>query len=162
MTRNYKSELEEARRELTNMLMDAEAFQTRIAKQKRKVAALTELADVTEDSAAPLGLVEGITDAVRTVFRSAEKPLSPAEVRTRVEALGLPAQKNILASVHTVIRRLRESGEIEPVGDVEFGGGYRWIRPTFGQRIAAQGQPREFVQKLGLNRLPGQERDGKK
>lgn len=131
MTHNYKAELEKARQELSQLLMDAELVQNLIAKQKRKIAALAELADETEDSAAPLGLVEGITDAVRTVFRSAEKPLNPAEVRTRVEALGLPPQKNILASVHTVIRRLQESGEVEPVGDVQFGGGYRWKRPSW-------------------------------
>ena len=125
MTHNYKAELEKARQELDQLLMDSELVQNLIAKQKRKIAALTELADGSEDSAAPLGLVDGITDAVRTVFRGAEKPLNPAEVRTRVEALGLPPQKNILASIHTVIRRLQESGEIEPVGDVQFGGGYR-------------------------------------
>jgi hypothetical protein len=128
MAHNYKTELEEACRELGEMLAFAEQFQDQIAKQKRKVAALSELADVSEDSPAPLGLVEGITDAVRTVFRSAEKPLNPAEVRTRVEALGLPAQKNILASIHTIIRRLLESKEIEVVGDIQFGGGYRWIK----------------------------------
>jgi hypothetical protein len=128
MTHNYKAELEEARQKLSELLAFSEDLQDQIAKQKRRVAALSELADVAEDSDAPLGLVEGMTDAVRTVFRSAEKPLNPAEVRTRVEALGLPAQKNILASVHTVIRRLQESKEIEPVGDIQFGGGYRWIK----------------------------------
>jgi hypothetical protein len=125
MAQNYKAELEKARQELDQLLMDAELTQNLIAKQKRKIAALSELADVAEDSAPPLGLVEGITDAVRTVFRAAEKPLNPAEVRTKVEALGLPPQKNILASIHTVIRRLQEAGEIEPVGDLQFGGGYR-------------------------------------
>jgi hypothetical protein len=100
-------------------------LETQIAKQKKRVAALHELAETDEDAPAITGLVEGITDAVRTVFRAAEKPLNPAEVRSRVEALGLPPQKNLLASIHTVIKRLLEAGEIEGTGDPAFGGGYR-------------------------------------
>ncbi len=127
MTNKYKNDFLAAVDELQRLETTYSDLGTQIARQKKKVAALHELADLDDEGIAAIGLVDGITDAVRTVFRSAEKPLNPAEVRTRVEALGLPPQKNILASVHTVIRRLQESGEIAPVGDVSFGGGYRWM-----------------------------------
>ena len=126
MARDYSDELKEAQVKLHNLLWALERMQADVAKQKRIVAALTELANVEEGSPAPTGLVSGVTDAVRTVFRAAEKPLSPADVRSRVEALGLPPQQNLLASVHTVIRRLIDSKEIEPFADV----GYRWTRTT--------------------------------
>jgi hypothetical protein len=114
MAKHHKAELQSEQAKLEGMLADLELLQTQIARQKRKVAALTELASMADDSEPPLGLVTGITDAVRTVFWSAEKPLGPTDVATRVKALGLPPQLNMLASVHTIMRRLREAGEIVP------------------------------------------------
>jgi hypothetical protein len=138
MARDYKCELVQEQRKLEQMLADLDTLQARIARQKRIVAAHTELVNAIEDCPAPSGLVTGITDAVRTVFMGAEKPLNPAEVKSRVESLGIPAQQNLLASVHTIIRRLLAGGEIEAVGEASPGGGYRWKRPTFGQRIAGR------------------------
>ncbi len=49
--------------------------------------------------------------------------LSPAEVRDRVQALGLPPQANLLASIHTTIKRMKEAGEIaENMLPIESGG----------------------------------------
>ena len=112
MTKNYISDLQDALRDLLLLSSEKEQMETRIAKQKKKVAALYELVQMDEGSAALSGLVEGITDACRVVFRAAEKPLDPAEVRDRVQALGLPPQANLLASVHTTIKRMKEAGEI--------------------------------------------------
>ncbi len=112
--------------ELQRMTEERHQLEIKIAKQKKRIAALAELANSDEASPAPVGLVDGITDAVRTVFQGAEKPLNPAQVRDRAQALGVGRQQNLLASVHTVIRRLLEAGEIEPLGDLDVGGGYRW------------------------------------
>jgi hypothetical protein len=114
MASHHKAELKVEQAKLDGMLADLESLQIKIAKQKRVVAALTELAESSEDSDPPTGLVSGITDAVRTVFWSAEKSIGPTEIANRVKALGVPPQMNILASVHTIVRRLREAGEIEP------------------------------------------------
>lgn len=123
MASHHKAELKAEQAKLDGMLADMESLQVRIAKQKRIIAALTELADSSEDSDPPTGLVSGITDAIRTVFWSAEKSeksLKPTEIANRVKALGVPPQMNMLASVHTIVRRLRANGEIEPTLD----GGY--------------------------------------
>jgi hypothetical protein len=123
MASHHKAELKVEQAKLDGMLFDLESLQVRIAKQKRVIAALTELADASEASDPPTGLVSGITDAVRTVFWSAEKtdkPFTPTEIANRVKALGVPPQMNMLASVHTIVRRLRKNGEIEPTLD----GGY--------------------------------------
>jgi hypothetical protein len=58
------------------------------------------------------------------------------EVRDGVERLGLPPQANLLASVYTVLRRLKMAGEV--VEDFEAhrnpGGSavmaYRWVGPV--------------------------------
>jgi len=60
----------------------------------------------------------GLTDAVRLVVRGAGAPLTPVEVRDRLQAIGFDVSKytNDLAAVHTILKRLNESGEIRFVG----------------------------------------------
>ena len=123
MTSEYAADLKEALRQLLLMASEREQLETKIAKQKKRVAALYELVQTDEGSAAISGLVEGMTDACRVVFRAAEKPLLPAEVRDRVQALGLPPQANLLASVHTTIKRMKEAGELKEVAQALESGG---------------------------------------
>jgi hypothetical protein len=131
VTKDYITDLKEALSQLLLMASEREQLETKIAKQKKRVAALYELVQTDEGSAALSGLVEGITDACRVVFRAAERPLLPNEVRDRVQALGLPPQANLLASVHTTIRRMKDAGEIsETVLPLESGGTaafYTWV-----------------------------------
>jgi hypothetical protein len=130
MVAKRKSEVVEAQDKLEQLLVEQDVLATRIAKQKRVIAALKELSELEEDSGPPVGLVTGITDACRTVLRSAEKPLLPTEVRDRVEHLGIPEQRNLLASVYTVIRRLKEAGDVRDVPPKEDSGPmkYEWVR----------------------------------
>jgi hypothetical protein len=70
----------------------------------------------------------GITDSIREVYRQASpKGLTPTQVRDQLIATGfnLNSQANPMASIHSVIKRLISSSEIEPFGDAAFGG-YRW------------------------------------
>src|SRR5947209_90059 len=101
-----QSELEEAQNKLQDLLVQADELQVRVAKQKRIVAALQELTSAEEDAGAVVGLITGITDACKTAVWGAGVPLSPVEVRERIKTLGVPEQKNLLASVHTVLKRL--------------------------------------------------------
>src|SRR5579884_565457 len=102
--RDAKNELVEARQALEQMYVEMDLLEMRIAKQKRVIAALTELADMAEDSEPPVGLVKGITDACKTAVLGTDQPLYPSEVRERIKTLGFPEQKNLLASVHTVLK----------------------------------------------------------
>jgi hypothetical protein len=130
VTKDYTSDFTEAMHDLLAMASQREQLETRIAKQKKRVAALYELAQIDEGSRPLSGLVEGITDACRVVFRAAEKPLFPAEVRDRVQDLGLPPQANLLASIHTTIKRMKDAKEIDDVNyPLETGGmgtAYQW------------------------------------
>jgi hypothetical protein len=140
VTRMYKTELQQAKEKLQDLLVQADELQVRIAKQKRVVAALVELTDIDDDSGAPEGLVGGITDACKTVLWSAERPLFPVAVRDRIKALGFPEQKNLLASVHTVLKRLAVAGDATEVYPAEGSGPAAYRRPTFGERIGAPGK----------------------
>lgn len=148
MATHHKAELKSEQAKLEGMLADLELLQTQIARQMRKIAALTDLASMADDSEPPIGLVTGITDAVRTVFWSTEKPLRPTEVALKVKALGVPPQLNMLASVHTIIRRLREAGEIVPT----LTGGYiRAPRKTLLEQMN-EAEPKG---RLNKNKFPG-------
>jgi hypothetical protein len=58
----------------------------------------------------------GFTDAVREVFRNADERFlyQPISVREKLKEMGFPIAKykNPLASIHTILKRLVEHGEI--------------------------------------------------
>jgi hypothetical protein len=147
VTKKYAADFVEALAELSNLEADRDALEIKIARQKKRVAALAALAiaDDDENKGEFSGLVDGITDACRVVFRAAEKPLLPIEVRDRVQALGLPPQANLLASVHTTIRRMKAAGEItevfEPKGGQSALAAYKWSGESaidrFKKRLAS-------------------------
>lgn len=110
--RRTDSLLQKAEADLQRLYDDQAELERKIARQKRRVALLTELSSEAEDPPAPVGLVTGITDACKTVIYAADGWLAPAEIRDRITALGLPEQKNLLASVHTILKRLAASRQI--------------------------------------------------
>ena len=112
-SKKQNSELQEAQERLRAMQLELGDLQVRIAKQKRRVALLTELSEMAEDSDPPIGLVDGITDACKTAVLGASRPLTPMEVRDAIATLGIPEQKNLLASVHTILKRLALAQEIK-------------------------------------------------
>jgi hypothetical protein len=79
---------------------------------------LSQLAQTISTLMRLLGLMPtvpfGLTDACRLVYRNAGIPLGPTEVRDRLRAIGmdLSVYSNEMAAIHTVLRRLNESGEL--------------------------------------------------
>lgn len=57
----------------------------------------------------------GFTDSIREIFRTHVDGLTPIQVRDKLLELGfdLNSQSNAMASIHSVIRRLKNAGEIE-------------------------------------------------
>jgi len=81
----------------------------------------------------------GLTNACRTAFRAAgDRGLMPTEVRSSLEQLRFPMRthKNILSSIHTVIKRLEQGGEIrKAMHDINNGQDksvYQWAGPNYG------------------------------
>jgi len=122
------------------MRQEREVLETKIAKQIKKVAALHELAQGEDDTPPLTNLIDGITDACRVVFRAFDKALLPIEVRDKVLGLGLPNQSNLLASIYTTIRRMKEAGEIIEVFESQPGSSsavaaYKWAGETVPARL---------------------------
>ena len=63
----------------------------------------------------------GFTDAIRRLFRIHQTPLSPTDIRDDLLKIGIGRdQVNLLSSIHTVLRRMTQGGEIEKVDDSRF------------------------------------------
>ncbi len=92
-------------------------------------------------STVPLGL----TDACRLVIRGAGVPVTAVDVRDKIAAIGFDLSKyaNDLAAIHTILKRLNESGELRllPRGSEPGKHTYAWNRGpsvvSLGSDIAA-------------------------
>jgi hypothetical protein len=118
----YKQAYATAKLDLLEQLQKRDALDQKIRKLKQTVKALGELCGADPEEIDKLLLVEGFaidakpgfTDAIRRLFRIRKTPLSPTDVREDLVKMGIGVgQVNLLASIHTVLRRMAEAGEIE-------------------------------------------------
>jgi hypothetical protein len=103
---DYRGALDAAIKEYEDLQQQKRALDDRLAQIGQTVGSLTRLLGLTPT--VPLGL----TDACRMILRRGH-PMTPVEVRNRLLAIGVDMSKyaNDLAAVHTILKRLRASGE---------------------------------------------------
>jgi hypothetical protein len=116
-TEDYKTALQAASRELEHLTAERARIDERIAQLSQTVGSLLRLCGY--QPTVPLGL----TDACRLVLRGVGHPLTVAEVKAQLGAMGidLARYENDLAVIHTTLKRLTHSGEI------------RFVPRTFGK-----------------------------
>jgi hypothetical protein len=143
----HRDELVEARKELSEMFAFREQLDVGIAKQQRRIAALTALVNESEEVDELLDLnLGGLTEAVRTVFRASDSyGLTPVEVRDRLVRLYFPVNeyKNFMATLHSVLIRLEKNNEIKTaIRDRQNGRDesvYQWIpKYLFSNRLGGR------------------------
>jgi hypothetical protein len=139
----YRRALDAAVREYERLIADHALLETRLSQLRHSIAALTKLCGY--EPTVPLGL----TDACRLVLRNSTDPLTAVELRDRLVSIGvdLDHHSNPLASIHTVLRRLHESGElVECDRDDERSSkaAYSFAVPGLGFAIAGSGTPRKM------------------
>jgi hypothetical protein len=143
----YKRLLEQAKMELATMeahrndlSQQLNDLEKRISTQREGIKGLALLCDQSHtvdlppDAKKPLAGV-GFTEAVRFVLRTCRaQQLTPVEVRNKLEYWGYDLTRyksEFLASLHKVLQRLDESGEIKGIkastGKVV---AYQWITET--------------------------------
>jgi len=130
MTRHtYKQAYETAKLELVQNLAKRDQLDQKIRKLKQSIKALGELCGADPEEVDKLLVIEGFaidrrmgfTDAIRRLFRFHKGPLHPTEIRDDLLKAGIgEEQVNLLSSIHTVLRRLAENGEIEKTEDGHF------------------------------------------
>ncbi len=107
-TADYRRALETAIREYETLGQQRRDIDQRLAEVAQTIGTLSRLCGLV--STVPLGL----TDACRLVIRGAGIPVTPIDVRQRLQTIGFDLTKytNDLAAVHTILKRLNESGEL--------------------------------------------------
>jgi len=143
----YRRALDAAVREYEKLSAEHAALEGRLSQLKHSIAALTKLCGY--EPTVPLGL----TDACRLVLRNATQPLTALEVRDRLSSIGvgLDRHSNPLASIHTVLKRLHEAGELmERDRDDERSSriAYVFALPVHG--VTGVGTPRRRITGEGL------------
>jgi hypothetical protein len=127
----YKDAYATAKLDLLKQLKKRDDLDQQIHKLKQTLKALGELCGAAPDEIDKLLLIEGFavdsrlgfTDAIRRLFRVHQKALSPVEIRDDLLKIGVGTdQVNLLSSIHTVLRRMAEGGEIEKTEDARFRG----------------------------------------
>ena len=125
-TADYRRALETAIREYEALGEQRRQIDGRLAELAQTIGTLSKLLGLTPT--VPMGL----TDAIRLVVRGAGVPMTPIEIRDRLQAIGFDVSKyaNDLAAVHTILKRLNESGELRFIAHTPGKHQYMWNRPT--------------------------------
>lgn len=125
----YKQAYETAKLELLQTLQKRDQLDQKVRKLKQSLRALGELCGADPEEVDKLLLAEGFavdsrmgfTDAIRRLFRVHKGPLHPTEIRDDLLKIGIGQdQVNLLSSIHTVLRRMVEAGEIEKTDGARF------------------------------------------
>lgn len=113
MSSEYRAALDAALREYERLWAERDKTNARLDELKASITTLARLCGLVPT--VPLGL----TDACRLVLRGARAPMTAIEIREHLNSIGFDTSKyaNALAAVHTVLRRLTESGEVAPTDD---------------------------------------------
>lgn len=142
MSEEYRKALDAACREYEELGRQRVVLDARLAQLAQSIGTLMRLLGFA--TAMPWGL----TDACRTVLRNAGVPMSPTEVRDRLELIGVDLSKysNELAAIHTVLRRLNDSGEVRFVS-APGKHLYRWNAPP--RAVALGPEVAEYLRQAG-------------
>jgi hypothetical protein len=125
----YKQAYATAKLDLLQQLQKRDDLEQKIRKLKQTVRALGELCGADPEEIDKLLLAEGFaieakpgfTEAIRRLFRIHQKALSPTDIREDLLKMAIGVgQVNLLSSIHTVLRRMAEAGEIEKTEDAKF------------------------------------------
>ena len=124
-TADYRQALDAAVKEYEQLGEERRAIDKRLAQLAQTIGTLNRLCGFTPT------VFWGLTDACRVVLRGAGHPMTPVEVRDRLEAIGMDLSKytNSLAAIHVVLKRLKEAGELgfTSIGSGKFA--YEWRQP---------------------------------
>ncbi len=121
----YRAALDAATREYEVLLAERARIDARIAQLAQTIGSLMRLWNLQPT------VSWGLTDAVRSALQAAGHPLSALEVREQLAAIGFDLSRyaNDLASIHTVLKRLNQAGEVDFVPRAHDKPGYRWRKP---------------------------------
>jgi hypothetical protein len=123
MSFDYQASYESAKAELARVQQEKASLSGQLEQCDQQIAALVQtmraIAPLVGEEPPAAGEAEaphgGMTDCVRAILKKAAEPLTASEIRESLEAIGfdMKSYSNPLATIHTVLRRLTESSEVE-------------------------------------------------
>jgi hypothetical protein len=137
-TDEYREIARKIQTELEELEIQQEEIERHIARLRQTLVGLAPLCEPQNDA-----LIAGfkqlmdslsLSDAVRQILQATNGPLAPTEIKQRLIVMGkdLSTQKNVMASIHSLLKRLMESKEIE---SKDSGLTYQWkARRRFPRR----------------------------
>ena len=131
MAQDWKQLIEDSQKEIESLEVQREGIDRRIGQLKKIIMAAEPMLPEAQSSGSWL-LAEielgGITNGCRRVLEASGEWMSPLAVRHTLESNGLDlrTQKNAMASVHAVLKRLKEKGEVITRTGDDGGTYYRW------------------------------------
>jgi hypothetical protein len=104
----YRPALDAAVKEYEALVEQRRSIDVRLAQLAQTIGTLNRLCGFVPN------VYWGLTDACRVVLKGAGHPMTPIEVRDRLEAMGFDLSKyaSSLAAIHTVLKRLKEAKEL--------------------------------------------------
>ena len=122
---DYVKAYEAAIREMESLMQQRADLEQRILHLRQTLVGLSRLCGFTPT------VSWGMTDGVRFILLSAQRPMSAIDVRDELANWGFDMSKyaNDLSAIHTVLKRLNKAGEIRFVARGAGSHAYEWTRP---------------------------------
>ena len=137
MIKNYHRMLYEAKQDLARHLVQRQKLDEKIARRHAVVSELQNLCaerdkrsfDRRVDRVIKADLKVGITEAVRVILQENFFPMTAIDLKKNIESRKLNIQRyaNPLAVIHTVLKRLVQSGDVRVVAPINGLKAYQWI-----------------------------------
>jgi hypothetical protein len=156
-TSDYKKAYDAARKELSDLLSQQMNIEKRAIVVRQSIQTLAALCEsegiAVEPSLEAAYLLDNSTlaDEIRAIMRAHafDATFRPSEIKSEMERLGrdLSQYQNPQSTIHMVLKRMAESGEIEERKDLEGKLTYRMPHPLTGLR---KPHPVDHISNRGL------------
>jgi len=160
--RNYHRMLYDAKQNLAELLVQRQKLDQEIARAHTVVTELQNLcADQDQrnfwrgaERVIKADLKVGITDAVRVILQENFFPMTAVDLKKQIEARKLNIQRyaNPLAVIHTVLKRLIQSGDVKVVAPINGLKAYQWISSTDKALSELEKSSETVVEKRGRSK----------
>jgi hypothetical protein len=129
----YKESLKQAKLDLTKAIAELGNAEAIVERKTKEIVELRQTVTVLGRLCGEPEFVEedalGLTEVIRLAYKSAVggPNLTLQDVKERIDSMGYAGRwGNLLASVHTVTKRLIAKGDVEPAGNVNGKDTYCW------------------------------------
>ena len=139
-TKNYHGTLFEAKQDLARCLVKRQKIDHKVARLQAVISDLENLcAELDQkhfekrvDRVIKADLTVGITESARVILKEKFFPMTASELKESIEDRkhNLSTYSNPLAVIHTVLKRLVQSGEVRMVPQAKGKKAYQWVSPT--------------------------------